>query len=216
MELVQLLIINQLFAGVLLLVCGKTTLALALSKNSNLFYSDEKILIDLNNKKAIGRIKYQYISNQYWKEKYGNSPYYKHSNLSEDIAYEIGVFVYPIICEQNSYILDFWEQKKFLWHLYEESSRKIRGTSRIFFNNTYPAPSLDTENIALKRLNLLKSFVNDIPSIYFKGPSEICCSLITNNFCNSEKIQNKAKLLHRQTQAYAHAFKINFFLFNKK
>lgn len=172
-----------MLVGELLLACGKTTLALELAKNNGLFYSDEKLLIDLKNVKAVGRIKNQYLSNDYWKEKYGNSKYYEHENLAKDINYEIGLFVQPIICEQISYKLDLWNENKFLWHLYEESSRKIRGTSRIFFDNTYPCMSLDTEALASNRLQLLKDFVIKIPAIYFNGNSEMAVKLINEKFC---------------------------------
>lgn len=148
---------------------GKTSLSLALS-NNNLFYSDEKILIDLNNCTCVGRIKNQYISNNYWKIKYGNINYYEPHSLAKDIYYKVGLFVEPIICEQKKYVLEEWKESKFLWHLYEESSRKIRGTSRILFNNTYPVMSLDTESLSLKRLNLIKKFTKNVPAIYYKGP----------------------------------------------
>lgn len=172
-----------MLVGDLLLAHGKTTLALELAKTNGAFYSDEKMLIDLKNIKAVGRIKNQYLSNDYWKEKYGDKEYHEHSNLAKDIDYEIGLFVQPIMSKQSSYTLDLWDANKFLWHLYEESSRKIRGTSRIFFDNTYPAMSLDTEALASNRLNLLKEFVTKVPAIYFNGTSEMAVKLINEKFC---------------------------------
>lgn len=157
---------------------GKTSLALALMENGNLFYSDEKILIDLKNKKAVGRIKNQYVSNQYWKEKYGKEEYHEPINLACDIPYEIGLFIQPIICKQKDDRLDKWDENKFAWHLYEEASRKIRGTSRVFFENTYPAMTLDTEQIALQRLNLIKEFAKTVPAIYYKGKIDKIVELI--------------------------------------
>lgn len=157
---------------------GKTTLAIKIAANNNLFYSDEKILIDLKNKKAVGRIRKQYLSNKYWHNKYGQQEYYEQKNISEDEIFDIGMFIEPIICDQEKYIFDEWEPKKFVWHLYEESSRKIRGTSRIFFDNTYPAQSLDTERLAFKRLELIKEFAKDIQAIYFKGTSEKAINII--------------------------------------
>lgn len=147
---------------------GKTTLALELAKD-NMFYSDEKILIDLIRMKAVGRIKNQYLSNSYWKEKYGKDNYFCHDNTSTDKEYDIALFVEPIICDQKDYVLDKWSSEKFLWHLYEESSRKIRGTSRILFDNTYPIMSFDNEILATNRLNLLKKFTKKINAIYYKG-----------------------------------------------
>lgn len=147
---------------------GKTTLALELAKHGN-FYSDEKVLIDLEKKSGVGRIKNQYISNDYWRNKYGSNNSYKEIKTSKKINYKIGLLVHPIICDSNEFIIDVWNKEKFLWHLYEESCRKIRGTSRMFFNNTYPAPPLDTLELSKKRLELVKSFVNNIKGIYYKG-----------------------------------------------
>ena len=158
---------------------GKTTLALELSKG-NQFYSDEKILIDLKKMKAVGRIKNQYLSNDYWKNKYGNNSFYVHDNLSEDKEYDIALFVQPIICDQKEYTLDKWDSKKFLWHLYEESSRKIRGTSRLLFDNSYPIMSFDNEEIAIKRLELLKKFTSIIPAVYYKGNLENAKEIIND------------------------------------
>lgn len=158
---------------------GKTTLALELSKN-NYFYSDEKILIDLNSKKAIGRIASQYISNEYWRKCCGDKEYLTLKNLANDIPYSIIMFIQPLLCDQQEYTYDEWDEKKFLWHLYEESSRKIRGTSRIFFDNTVPAISLDTIELSKKRLELLKVFTKEIKSVYYKGNVDNIITKITN------------------------------------
>lgn len=147
---------------------GKTTLALELSQYG-MFYSDEKILIDLNRDMGVGRIKNQYISNDYWEKKYDTTdPYINISSNTKD-NYKISLLIQPIICESNNYIIDKWSKDKFLWHLYEESSRKIRGTSRLFFNKTYPAISLDTFELATKRLELMKKFTSNITCVYYKG-----------------------------------------------
>ena len=151
---------------------GKTTLALELSKDGNEFYSDEKVLVDIINGKAVGRIKNQYISNDYWRNKFGNQKYFEHSNIADDIPYPIAMFVQALICNQEEYTLDIWTPEKFVWLLYEESSRKIRGTSRTFFKNSYPVMSLDTQLLATKRLSLLKEFTKKIPAIYYKGKAE--------------------------------------------
>ena len=147
---------------------GKTTLALELAKNGSI-YSDEKILIDLNAMKSVGRIKYQYISNDYWKNKEGDDYFKEMGNISLKEEYPIKLFVQPIICDSANYTLDEWNKDKFLWHIYEETSRKIRGTSRIVFDNTYPVISLDTLELAKKRLELLKEFTSKVKAIYYKG-----------------------------------------------
>lgn len=159
---------------------GKTTLALKLADNGNEFYSDEKVLVDLKNRKVVGRIGQQYISNDYWRKQFGDDKFRKPSNLSTDITYDIGLFVHAIICEQKDYTLDKWTADKFFWHLYEECCRKIRGTSRMFFGFTTPIESLDTMELATSRLNLIKEFTSNVPSIYFKGPVDVAIDSINN------------------------------------
>lgn len=160
---------------------GKTTLALALSNIENQFYSDEKVLIDIPNKKVVGRIKKIYISNDHWKEKFGNVNFYENDTSAFDKEYDISMFVYPLICDNKQVILEKWNPNKFAWHLYEETSRKIRGTSRIFFNYTYPASSLDTFVLSVTRLNMVKEFTDSVLSIYYKGNIDSIVDFVKNN-----------------------------------
>lgn len=161
---------------------GKTTLALRLSEKADGFYSDEKILIDVENRRTVGRIENQYISNIYWKNILGDKGYYKPQNLMPDREYDIKLFVYPLICEQKEFIIEEWNRQKFLWHLYEESSRKIRGTSRVLFSNTLPVESLDTFSISVTRLNMLKDFTKNIKAIYYKGDYSRVIDIIKNKY----------------------------------
>ncbi len=150
---------------------GKTSLAIGFSQNGNEFYSDEKILIDLKKSMVVGRIKYQYLSNDFWKREHGYEKYYQPKNLSKDDNFLIRLFIYGIVSE-SEYILDVWDSTKFFWHIYEESCRKIRGTSRLFFNSRYSPPSLDTEELAKKRIIWLVKFTKTIPSVYYRGNIE--------------------------------------------
>lgn len=148
---------------------GKTSLALEISKGHN-FYSDEKVLIDLNLGCTAGGISRQYLSTNYWKEKFGDKNYLIHPNIiSTKTNYPISLFVYGILCDQEKPFYEKWKSSKFFWHLYEESSRKIRGTSRMFFNFSYPIQSLDTHELSTKRLDLIKKFTDKYPTIYYKG-----------------------------------------------
>lgn len=157
---------------------GKTTLALEIAKNGS-FYSDEKILIDLNNFCCVGRINRQYISNDYWRKKYKTKDKYLIFN-EDNNKYDIALFIQPIICCMDNYVLDIWDKDKFFWHLYEESCRKIRGTSRMFFEGTYPAISLDTFSLSLKRLELIKKFTSTIKGVYYKGNTDKIINQLDN------------------------------------
>lgn len=160
---------------------GKTTLALALSNVDNHFYSDEKILIDMPKKKVVGRIKKIYISNDFWKEKFGNVRFYENDTSAFDKEYDISMFVYPLICDNKRIVLEKWNSNKFAWHLYEETSRKIRGTSRVFFNYSYPLASLDTFALSVTRLNMVKEFTDSTPSLYYKGNVDNIVEFVKNN-----------------------------------
>ena len=152
---------------------GKSSLALLLSNyGSNKFYSDEKILIDLKRCISVGRIPKQYISNEYWSNLYKKKEYVDIENISDKTNYKIKMFIEPVLCNQDEYVFNKWSKEKFLWQIYEESSRKIRGTSRIFFDNTQPALSLDTQSLSQKRLDLLKDFISNIDTYYYKGNIE--------------------------------------------
>lgn len=159
---------------------GKTTLALTLSIGENQFYSDEKVLIDFLNQKVVGRIKKIYLSNDYWKGKFGNNQFYENDISALDKEYDISMFIYPLICEEKNIVLDKWTPNKFAWHLYEETSRKIRGTSRVFFNYSYPVSSLDTFALSVTRLNMVKDFSNSVSSFYYKGNIESIVDHIKN------------------------------------
>ena len=159
---------------------GKTSLAVELSKLDNMFYSDEKILIDLKNKKVVGRINKQYVSNDYWKNKLGNTSYFEPKNLAPDKEYDISLFVYPLICDQKEYLIDRWNSNKFAWHLYEETSRKIRGTSRVLFDNTFPVMPLDSFALSITRLNLVKNFTKNMNAVYYKGNLNYISNAIKN------------------------------------
>jgi hypothetical protein len=159
---------------------GKTTLALEIADNGNEFYSDEKVLVDLINGTVVGRIANQYISNDYWRKKYGNDKFRTPDNLSSNITYDIGLFVHAIVCNQLETMIDNWTADKFFWHLYEESCRKIRGTSRMFFGFTTPIESLDTIELATKRIEWVREFTRKIPAIYFKGKAKVAVDTIVD------------------------------------
>lgn len=147
---------------------GKSTLAYELSKYGS-YYSDEKILIDLKTSTCCGRIKKQYISNNELKKQFGDDYFYKNENISSKENYKIAMFIEPVICNQEEYIYDEWKVEKFKWHLYEESCRKIRGTTRVYFDGTYPAESYDDFSLAKNRLKLIESFVKKNKAVYYKG-----------------------------------------------
>lgn len=154
---------------------GKSNLALELSEQEDAeFYSDEKILIDLNTFSVVGGINKLYLHTSYWKEKFGEKEYVdiiSNDTKGNDLSsYPIKAFLYPCIVEGAlKVIVEQWENSKFEWHLWEESCRKIRATSRRFFNYTEPAQSLDNTELSKKRLTFIKNITKSVACYYVSG-----------------------------------------------
>ncbi len=148
---------------------GKSSLALELSEQEGAeFYSDEKILIDINTFSVVGGINKLYLHTPYWKEKFGEKEYV--DIPFKNNSHPIKSFLYPCIVDGASkVIVEQWETSKFEWHLWEESCRKIRATSRRFFNYTESAQSLDNAKLSKKRIIFIKNLIKSIPCYYVSG-----------------------------------------------
>ena len=152
---------------------GKTRMALKISKNTNSsMYSDEKTILNLNKKLIQGGVNTAYLSKPFLKKMFDGDNYLKFNINKSTIP--INFFVYPYVEEENTGkpIIEKWESDKFEWHLYEELSRKIRGTSRRFFNMSVPAQSLDTSLISKRRSDEIKHFTKEVPCYFMKGSEE--------------------------------------------
>ena len=55
------------------------------------------------------------------------------------------------------------------WHLTKELSRRIRGDTKFVNHFEYLLPSLDTEELAQKRIAITKHFVKYVKGFYFQG-----------------------------------------------
>lgn len=148
---------------------GKTRIAFELAKENNAnFYSDEKVLLDLNTMEVCGGINKIYQDKKYWQNI--NPTIY---NSKNNQRFNIAFMIQPIVEEMSRNII--WEamsEKKFNWHLYEELSRKIRGVSRRIFDFSIPLESLDTESNAIKRIQKTNFLTSRINSFYAKGDSQ--------------------------------------------
>ena len=65
--------------------------------------------------------------------------------------------------------IDTFNEDKANFHVYEELSRKIRGTSRRVINFTYPLPSIDTDDIAQKRSDFSRNLATRYRFVNIKG-----------------------------------------------
>lgn len=148
---------------------GKTRLTLKLSETKDCsFFSDEKTLIDLRKNIMCGGVSTAYLSKPHFKNTHGDMPFLERSHALSNIP--IRFFVYPSVEEESkNLIVEQWSPEKFDWHLYEELSRKIRGTSRRIFSNTVPLPSLDTQELSEERSRAIKKYIKKVPCYFLKG-----------------------------------------------
>ncbi len=156
---------------------GKTRLMLAMSSKFGAnFYSDEKTLINLQNNKMVGGARSAYLSKPHFKNRYGARTFLDFKNNAGTPP--IRLFVHPIVTDSKKLAFERWPDEKFEWHLYEELSRKIRGTSRRLFKNTVPVPSLDTPALSKKRSLAVKKYTRKIPCYFMKGSENVIAKKI--------------------------------------
>jgi len=155
---------------------GKTTFAEKLSKVSGgEFYSDEKTLINLNTCSVVGGINYINRSKQT-----NDSDGYEKVGKSRNSEKRIRSLVYGLIEQTNNSRKIEWSPDKFEWHLYEELSRKIRASSRRVLNGSRSVPSLDTQDLADKRIKEVRNFIGKIKCYQLMGSPDQVISFLTS------------------------------------
>lgn len=136
---------------------GKTTLARCMNDNfSCSFFFDEKTLI--KGTKVIGGV--SYLSNC--------DNFSDQELVSCHGSYDISAFVHPHI-DNGKVEMKKWHSDKFFWHLHEELSRRIRGGSKMINFFKYPLLSLDTFQLALKRIAFSRKISKNIPCYEIRG-----------------------------------------------
>lgn len=154
---------------------GKTTLALNLClKYKAKFMGDDKVLI--NNQGLIigGAKKIEFNKEALFKSVGAELNNKDVDELKEIIPIEdkkipINVVIQPTILPGAKFQFEKWDISKSSFHLYEELSRKIRGTSKRISDSTYPLDSVDTKEIALMRSKFVNSFTQVTPFLSLKG-----------------------------------------------
>jgi len=134
---------------------GKTSLMLSMVESGDgKFYSDEKILIELESNKVVGGTGKINLNKDYLKKNFTFQ-----TDGKTEKAMPLLFMVYPVMTAESSGLYSQkWEPLEIEWHLYEELSRKIRGTSRRFCKMSVPAISLDEPSTAQKRSDSVKKF----------------------------------------------------------
>jgi hypothetical protein len=67
------------------------------------------------------------------------------------------------------------------WHLIKEFSRRIRGDTKFVNYFEYLLPSLDTEELAQKRIAMTKDFIKEIKGFYFQGDLSQLTKFVNDN-----------------------------------
>lgn len=155
---------------------GKTKVNYLLTKNHNFtFISDEKTLID-KNLNVVGGLN-KIIINKAILLKDGRIDSLKTEPNKNNIP--IGYIYQPITTKNGELFLDEWDCKKANFHIYEELSRKIRGTSRRINNFTFPLESMDTQAISEKRSEISRTISEKIPCATIYGSPEKVAKFIS-------------------------------------
>jgi energy-coupling factor transporter ATP-binding protein EcfA2 len=92
-----------------------------------------------------------------------------HTIKKLDAPIKIGAFIQPILVPCKEGKIYKWNPNKLDWHLYEEMTRRIRGTARRIFNLSFPLPSLDTPMLAQKRIKIAAKISHMIPGAFICG-----------------------------------------------
>lgn len=146
---------------------GKTTMALSFAGlNGGRAYSDEKTLLDAATMKLVGGVRIAHLSKKELSQKHDAD----YLDLpKDDVIAPIALLVQPQVVPGAKLLVEEWGRDKTEWHMYEELTRKIRGTSRRLFGNTLPVQSIDTDEIARRRSNDSRLITSSIPAIFVRG-----------------------------------------------
>jgi hypothetical protein len=161
---------------------GKSKANYLLTKNHKFtFISDEKTLID-SDLNIVGGIDKFVINKEILLKNEGIE-----SSRAERLKNNIPIehIFQPVTTKNGELFVDEWDANKANFHIYEEISRKIRGTSRRINNFTLPLDSIDTSEIAQKRSILSKAISEKIPCATIYGSPEEVAKFISDKFASS-------------------------------
>jgi hypothetical protein len=160
---------------------GKTSTAIYLVKNKGFeFVSDGQMSINEKGE-IIGRItEFEDLYNKLKK-------LYKIENInnlkieSEDKKPKISLLVYPQIAPTNE-VINWGNSPTSIFHLYEQLSIEIRGLYASYINNfSRPLCSLDTVNLAIRRIAFVKRLLKQTKVLQIRGSVKFIAEEIIKN-----------------------------------
>lgn len=150
---------------------GKTTTAINLCLDRAFkFVADEKLVINENGD-ILGGIKHvSYNKTSLQNSIRVNVSGKSEKELSDHLAIEsepvsLKLVILPIVIQGSTLDCESWDKKKAEFHIYEEMTRKIRGTSRRIENFTFPLQSIDSLILSKRRVKSAKK-IADLASFY--------------------------------------------------
>ncbi len=155
---------------------GKTSSMLELIQSySYEFFSDEKTVIDLENKTIVGGSRSIPTRKNIIKEKVNakdNDSFQKLNHGDLGIK-QVSLLIYPHIDNglQDPIFYQF-KALDFHWILTREFSVMIRGAIRLVDNFSYPVPSIDTLELSKLRVKRTQKFAKEVPCFYYQGSTK--------------------------------------------
>jgi len=150
---------------------GKSSCALELVDNGYTFFSDEKTLLNLEKGLMVGGSRCIPLRKEIIKKRFMNN-----NGSFEEIKYDssktpkVRLVILPHLDNGlKEPIITKFSPLDLFWHLTKEFSRRIRGDTKFINYFEYLLPSLDTEELAQKRITITKDFVKDVEGFYFQG-----------------------------------------------
>lgn len=151
---------------------GKTTMSLLFGETDGCkTYSDEKTLINAGTMEMIGGVRTAYLTKGEVSKKYGLG-FRKIDDGEEVIRVPLKILVQPQTVPGAKLFIEEWNNDKTEWHMYEELTRKIRGTSRRLFCGTLPVQSIDTDEVARKRSADSHRISFSVKSYFMRGDAD--------------------------------------------
>jgi len=149
---------------------GKTSCALELVRNGFRLYSDEKTLIDLEKATLSGGSR-----DVVWRKEILRKRFLENGEFSK-LFYEgrtspnIKAIILPHTDNGlKEPVIQQFDPLDLFWILTKEFCRRIRGNTKFINYYEYLLPSIDTEELAQKRIKLTREFAKKVPGYYFQG-----------------------------------------------
>ena len=162
---------------------GKSSCALELMDNHYTFFSDEKTLLNLKNGLMVGGSRGIPLRKEIIKKRFmNNKDGFKEIACDESKTPKVRLVILPHLDHGlKEPIITQFAPLDLFWHLTKEFSRRIRGDTKFVNYFEYLLPSLDTEELAQKRIAMTKDFIKEIKGFYFQGDLSQLTKFVNDN-----------------------------------